>query len=269
MAKANGTSTEKPAAVPAKVWGVSGDGDAGETRQLLAEDFLTIEVEGAGGITLMCTPKDTLALAVGFAYTEGIIESLDNLALVTHCPDNHRLIRIRLSTEPAAIRRMSIVVSACGLCGTTIPPDELMARLGQVGTSLRISRQSVLDMPEKMRQLQALYSRTGAAHAAAIFNAAGDSIAFAEDVGRHNALDKAIGKALLARRPLAGCAAAFSGRVSFEILQKSVRAGIELIAAVSAATALAVEAAQKAGVTLCGMVRDGSAVVYTHPQRLA
>jgi FdhD protein len=120
-----------------------------------------------------------------------------------------------------------------------------------------------------MRSGQVLFDRTGATHAAAIFSHRGDLLAIAEDIGRHNALDKAIGKCLLGNIDTSGCAVCLSGRVSFELAAKSARAGIELIAAVSAPSSLAVRVAEACNITLCGFVRGEKATIYTHPRRIS
>jgi FdhD protein len=119
-----------------------------------------------------------------------------------------------------------------------------------------------------LHEQQALYKSTGGTHAVLLFDGAGAAVAFAEDIGRHNALDKAVGKLLLAGRTAAGCGAVLSGRVSFEMIAKCATAGVELVLAVSAPTSLALEAAQRCGITLCAFVRDGGATVYTHPERI-
>jgi len=253
-----------------------GDGTTPEKCLLAAEQPVTVAIDGVGEYTLMCTPSEKMALAVGFAFTEGIISSVDDIDLLQACEDDPNRIRIRLSQrragKPSRARNL-IVTSSCGLCGLE-KLDELIDRLGVCKRSLCTSLSTVLAALQEMKALQTLFRKTGGAHAAAIFTAEGEIFSFAEDIGRHNALDKAIGKCLLARlaggrqREAAGCGLAFSGRASFEIIVKAAMAGIELIAAVSAPSSLAVRAAERCGITLCGFVRGDHATVYCHESRL-
>lgn len=146
--------------------------------------------------------------------------------------------------------------------------EEILAGLPKCGDSLRGSRALLNAAVEKMRSRQEVFAVTGATHAAAIFRADGGIAAFGEDVGRHNAMDKAVGRCLPAGGSCAGCGVALSGRVDFALVVKAARAGIELIAAVSAPTSLAIDAAERTGITLCAFVRDDRATVYTHPHRI-
>ena len=139
----------------------------------------------------------------------------------------------------------------------------------EVGSSLRLEGQELIELGARLRQAQPLFRKTGATHAAAVFDAAGEILTLAEDSGRHNALDKALGQRLLAGRPTNGHGVIISGRISYELVLKSARAGLELVAGVSAPTALAVEAAALRNITLCGFVREDRATVYTHPYRIA
>jgi len=123
-------------------------------------------------------------------------------------------------------------------------------------------------MPRQMTEHQSIFYRTGGTHTAAIFNGAGSIVSLAEDIGRHNAMDKAIGKLMLAGERVQGLGVALSGRVSLEIIIKAARAGLELISAVSAPTSMAASMAEKCNITLCAFVRDERMTVYTHPQRL-
>jgi FdhD protein len=216
----------------------------------------------------MCTPSDQTALAVGFAFTEGMIAGLSDVDLIQACEDDPQRIRMRLSGgHPRVGPRNLIVASSCGLCGLE-RVDEMINNLGVCRQSLRVSLSRMLAVHQEMRSLQKVFRDTGGTHAAAIFTSEGEIAAFAEDIGRHNALDKAIGKCLLSETPTAGCGLAFSGRASFEIVVKAAKAGIELIAAVSAPSSLAVRTAERCGITLCGFVRDDRATVYTHALRV-
>ena len=241
-----------------------------EECRVVAEQPATIVVEGVGDYTLMCTPSDATALAVGFAFTEGLISRLGDIHLLHRCEDDSNTIRMRLSDaclQGAAQSRNLIVASSCGMCGLE-RIEEVLKGLPTCGEALRVSLATLLDVHERMKSSQTLFRETGGAHAAAIFTPEGEIAAFAEDIGRHNALDKAIGKCILLEKSTAGLGLAFSGRASFEIVVKAARAGIELIAAVSAPSSLAVEAAERCGITLCGFVRGDRATIYTGESRI-
>jgi FdhD protein len=163
--------------------------------------------------------------------------------------------------------RNLLIVSSCGLCGVE-GLDEKLRSLPRVGRSLRVESRVLAEVRKRLRDRQPLFEACGGTHAAGIFTANGELVATAEDAGRHNALDKAIGRCLLAGRSPAGCAAALSGRVSLEMVGKCARAGIELVSAISAPTSLAIEVAERCGITLCAFVREQRATVFTHPARI-
>ena len=158
--------------------------------------------------------------------------------------------------------------SACGACGGREGLENLVEGLRPVPDTLRLDADRFAQLFEAMRELQTVFDRTGGAHAAAVFDRHARIVAVAEDLGRHNALDKVVGKCLLGRVDLAGCGVLLSSRLSLEMVTKAVRAGIELVAAVSAPTSLAIEVGGRFGVTLCGFVRGGRATVYSHPRRV-
>ena len=237
--------------------------------QLVVEAPLTVDVQDVASYTIMATPTDDAALAVGFLFSEGIIASMDDVLLLQRCEDDPGVIRVRLagSAQPGSARRNLVVVSACGLCGSE-NIDDVIAGLPTVGEQL-VVRADVLRMAvEAMHAQQTLFKQTGGAHAAALFGADGALVAFAEDIGRHNALDKVIGQRLLQGCPPRGLGVALSGRVSLEMVAKCARAGIEVIAAVSAPTSLALQAAERGHITLCAFVRANRATVYCQPQRI-
>lgn len=237
--------------------------------QVAVEEPLTIEIREIGSYTLMHAPTDPLALALGFAFSEGLILGLSDVNQLYCCPEDPGVIRMEIK-RPAAtgpIRNLP-VVSACGLCGRSGSREALLSGLPRVGNSLRISPSTIHAAMEEMRCRQRLFSQTGATHGAAIFDAKGEIVALGEDIARHNALDKAIGRCLLEELPPVGCAVALSGRVTFELVAKSARAGMELISAVSAPSSLAIETAKALGVTLCAFVRGDRAAVYCHPERI-
>ena len=234
---------------------------------VVVEQLLTIMVEGVGNFAVMCTPCDVEALAVGFVFSEGLISSIDDVVDCSHRPDQQTIgLRLEDPGQGGAVRNL-IVTSSCGLCGSR-NVDRLLAGETTCADTLRISPMVLRAVGREMHECQHLFSRTGGTHAAGIFNAAGKLLAVAEDLGRHNALDKAIGKCLLRRQPPTGCGAMLSGRVSLELVAKAVRAGLEIMAAVSAPSSLAIDAAERCNITLCGFVRGERATVYTHPRRI-
>jgi FdhD protein len=243
-----------------------------ETVSVALEAPTTIDVQGVETYTLLCTPDDNRALAAGFLLSEGVIDSLDEVAVLRECEDDPALIRVRLKQAVPRIDdagRNLLIVSSCGLCGAQGLEERLRA-LPTVGSTMRmrIHNRDLRTVGRRLRRHQPLFEACGSTHAACIFTAGGEIVASAEDTGRHNALDKAIGRALLAGRHPAGCGALLSGRVSLEMVTKCARAGVELINAVSAPTSLAIEVAERCGITLCAFVRQTRATVFSHPQRV-
>lgn len=236
--------------------------------RIIAEQAVTVMVDQVGSFTIMCTPVDLKALALGFIFAEGMIDDLDDVTDLIINPATPDVVGVRIQ-DPSRIAtgRNLVIASSCGMCGVR-NLEKLLADMPVCGESLKIPSPLLFKLTEQLRVGQQIFQATGSAHAAAIFDAAGGIIAFAEDIGRHAALDKAIGKCLLARQPTKGCGVVLSGRLSLEMVTKSARAGIEIIAAVSAPSSFAVEAAQQWNITLCGFVRLERANVYTHSQRI-
>ncbi|MGQ0711690.1 MAG: formate dehydrogenase accessory sulfurtransferase FdhD [Rhodoferax sp.] len=255
---------------------------------VVEEQALRIEVQEVGHYTLMCTPTGpaqasgylpqdgvlgdvrepgALALAAGFLFTEGLIDTLDQIASMAICPDSSSVVKVRLRDPACAhtARRSGLVASSCGLCGNV---DEVVQGGAGVGDTLVLGAAQLQRCMHTMRQHQVLFARTGGTHAAALFGADGTLRALAEDLGRHNALDKVIGHCLLTGVPTAGGFVMLSGRVSLEMVTKAARAGLELVAAVSAPSSLAVDVARSAGITLCGFVRATRLTAFSHPHRL-
>jgi FdhD protein len=237
--------------------------------EVIVEAPLTLDVQGVGPYTILAAPTDSIPLTVGFLFAEGIIGGVEDIVLLQRCEDDAGVIRVRLADPSAAAgrERNLMVVSACGLCGSQ-SIDELLGELPRAGEELVVAPAVLRQAVTAMRERQDLFRQTGGAHAAALFDRQGAVVSFAEDIGRHNALDKAVGKCLLESRAPAGHGAALSGRVSLELVAKCARAGIELIAAVSAPTSLALDAAERCNITLCAFVRETRATVYCHPQRI-
>jgi FdhD protein len=224
--------------------------------------------------TTMRTPGDDESLAAGLLYGEGIVNvaaDIDGIESSTRRPNvvNVRLqpyVSIELQT---ATRRFS-AGSSCGVCGTT-GLDAAIARAAaiQIPASAPIDLSVLLDLPQRMRLAQSKFGDTGGVHASALFDMSGTLLNLAEDVGRHNAFDKLVGMSLMAGRlPLADRVVVLSGRASFELVQKALRAGVSLLAAIGAPSSLAVNLARSAGMTLVGFLRDNHCNVYSHPERL-
>lgn len=266
-----------------------------EPLELIEESSLVVDVEGVGRYTLMWTPTDSgelsagfvprdgwlgdgepsaaVALAAGFAFGEGLFAQVDELESIARCPEAPDVVRILL--VPAARARAAaradstsrIVQSSCGACGAS-DIEHLLEDSFPIAAPTTLSRSALQRLVSTMQDRQVLWRRTGAAHAALLFSPDGEALAFAEDLGRHNALDKVIGRCLLDGVALEGCGAILSSRLSFEMVAKAVRARLAIVAGVSAASSLAVRTAQDHGITLCGFVRDGRATVYTHARRV-
>jgi FdhD protein len=196
------------------------------------------------------------------------VEIGDPVAVAT--PENELVVRIGRPFDPSAIPARAFVASAsCGICGKA-SLDDVVIRCARLPAGPLVGATVVAGLPNQMRAGQDLFEQTGGLHAAGLFDASGTLLAVREDVGRHNALDKLIGAAARAGDlPLHDRVLAVSGRVSFEIVQKAAVAGIALVAAVSAPTDLAVEAAERLGMTLVGFVRGGGFNVYCGVERIA
>jgi FdhD protein len=237
---------------------------------VVQESPLAVDVEGIGTYTLLCTPVDKRALAVGFLSGEGLIESMADIKMLEECEDDASTIRIRLDESAPRTEgsgRNLLIVSSCGACGS----EELEKRieaLPRVADSLRIEAALLPSVYAELREKQSLFKACGGTHAAAVFDEKGKILSFAEDTGRHNALDKAIGISMITGIPTAGRGAALTSRLSLEMVSRCARAGIELITAVSAPTSMAIDVAMKCNITLCAFVRETRATVFTHPARV-
>ncbi len=235
--------------------------------RVAVEELITVKIEGVGNFTLLCTPNDVEALALGFAFSEGLIASVDDVHDCTYEPDQ-RCVALRVDPPAqAATGRNLIVTSSCGLCGSR-SIDRFLSGKMVCGDTLRIPLKLLHAAALDMHGRQRFFARTGGTHAVGIFKADGQILAIGEDIGRHNAFDKATGKCLLRGVPTAGRAAVLSGRVSVELVAKAARAGLELVAAISAPSSLAIELAERCRITLCGFVREDRATAYAHPHRI-
>jgi len=229
----------------------------------------------------MRTPGNDFDLAAGFLYGEGIVTSRGEIAELTYCLDsaidadqryNIVTIELRASLDAARLARFErhfTMNSSCGVCGRA--QLESLRDLGAtpVDDDVQVSVATLYALPDRMREAQRVFETTGGLHAAALFDEHGQAIAIREDVGRHNALDKVVGWALLnGRLPLRRCIVMVSGRASYEILQKAVMARVAVVASVSAPSSLAVDLAREFNVTLAGFVRGERANLYSAPERI-
>lgn len=223
----------------------------------------------------MRTPGHDEELAAGFLLTEGLITGPDVVGVeLGHPgevgrPENVVTVRIVRPLDPAGIANRNFVATAsCGICGKA-SLDAVEARCDRLPDGPAVSRTTMLGLPAALRAAQRVFDATGGLHAAGLFDTAGSPLAIREDVGRHNAVDKLVGAMLLAGRlPLHACVLLVSGRVSFEIVQKAAMAGIPVTCAISAPSDLAVETADRLGMTLVGFLRGDGFNVYTHPERI-
>jgi FdhD protein len=258
--------------------------DAGVTRVVVdvaaAEEPLELRLGGQPFVVIMRTPSADRELAAGFLLSEQIITAPDDVAEMRSCTDGDgrdttNVLNIWLQGDAAARaqraigeRRHVTANSACGVCGRRSIEDLLAGTRG-INARADVKRTVIGSLPETLRAAQPTFDRTGGLHAAGLFTTAGGLRRIAEDVGRHNAVDKVIGASLFADEVPLGDALLFvSGRTSFEIVQKAVVAGIPIVASVSAPSSLAIELAREAGVTLIGFVRDGGFNIYTRHERV-
>jgi FdhD protein len=220
----------------------------------------------------MRTPGADEELAAGFLFTEGIINSPDDIDKIVRHKCNVVLVQLKPSVQvdPALFERHSFVASSCGVCGKkSIEAVNLRRNYMNVAERPMLSEELVHRLPALMREAQSAFDSTGGIHASALFDAGGSLVLLREDVGRHNALDKVIGAKLLeGALPLADSILLVSGRASFELVQKAAHAGIAVLAAVGAPSSLAVSLAQESGMTLLGFVRDDRFNIYCGAQRI-
>ena len=225
--------------------------------------------------TTMRTPGDDEWLAAGLLYGEGIVNQASDIDAIESSTRRPNVVNVRLhpSVEldvQTAARRFS-AGSSCGVCGTT-GLDAAIARAAatRIVSTGSIELAVLLQLPKRMRTAQSKFGDTGGIHAAALFDLQGSLLGVAEDVGRHNAFDKLVGENLLASRlPLSDRVVLLSGRASFELVQKALRAGVAVLAAIGAPSSLAVNLAAASGLTLVGFLRENHCNVYSNPQRLA
>jgi len=272
---------------------LSVDADTGAVSSVTRPDTIVVEEPlelriGSRPLTVtMRTPGYDIEWLHGFLYAEGIITSKDDVMTARYCAgavmddgtgtevNTYNVIEVQLAPDVAdpfdsGLARSFATSSSCGVCGkASIEALAVRAAYDLRSDAAPIRAQTLLALPERLREHQPTFDRTGGLHAAGLFRTDGEMVVVREDVGRHNAVDKVIGWAMQqGLLPLRQHALQVSGRVSFELTQKAYLAGIPVLSAVSAPSSLAIETAQQAGMTIAGFVRGDSLNVYTHQQRV-
>ena len=280
----------KSEALPIATWTVQQWRDGQLTEQedrIVMEEPFEVRVNGRSLAAIMRTPglQTDQELAMGFLLAEGIITNPAQVRAIVRAKDKDGLpeenvLDVLMDTLPPGLfddkadeggrfERRFTVASSCGLCGKN-SIEEVCRRIPSLpADNFKVSAQAIYSMPDSLRQAQAVFERTGGLHGAGLFTAEGQLLLLREDIGRHNAVDKLIGRmALDGHFPLPGYVLLVSGRVSFEIVQKALAAQIPVIAAVSAPSSLALELAEETGISLIGFLRDHHMNVYTHGYRI-
>ncbi len=252
---------------------VSPGGAGAEGDEVAREDPLEIRVEGKSVAVVMRTPGHDRELAAGFLLSEGVVSKPDDIFEISECPshadspdERGNLVDVLLGAgadfDAESLTRHVFSSSSCGVCGkATI--DSVFGNFPKIEVSRGPDAERLAGYPAKLRVAQATFEKTGGLHASAVFDPGGEIVVLREDVGRHNALDKVIGHALLGGRlPLSDHTLLLSGRISFELMQKALAAGIPTVAGISAPSSLAVEFARESGQTLVGFLRGETMNVY-------
>jgi FdhD protein len=252
------------------------DGQADpRSDSVVCEEPLEIRVRGASVAVTMRTPGDDNELAAGFLLTEGLVKQSSDIVGISPClesdaPENtlNVFLAASIAVDLSRLTRHVFASSSCGLCGKA-SIEAVHQHFAPLESKLRVSASIVTQLPDRLRSAQPAFTRTGGLHAAAIFDAEGTLKLLREDIGRHNAVDKAIGNALLSGElPLDDSILLVSGRVSFEIMQKALAARIPIVAAISAPSSLAIEFARESRQTLAGFLRGSTFNVYSCPERI-
>jgi FdhD protein len=260
---------------------VDGDRVLERPDTLAAEEPLEIRVGGRPLAVTMRTPGDDVDLAIGFLVTEGFVGSGDDVAAARYCAgataddvNTYNVLDVTLAAgvplPDPSLERSFYTTSSCGVCGkASIDAVTTKSRWPLASDMTPLSAAMLTALPQRLREAQTVFDRTGGLHAAALFDADGSLLCAREDVGRHNAVDKVIGWATReGRLPLSRTVLQVSGRASFELVQKALMAGVPVLAAVSAPSSLAVQLADGAGMTLIGFLRGTSFNVYAGADRV-
>jgi FdhD protein len=264
-----------------KVLRLGGPADVRRPDTLVVEEPLEIRVAGRPMAITMRTPGDDMDLAAGFLVSEGVISEAGHLRAMRFCADakaeegnTYNILDVDLAagvTPPdPSLERSFYTTSSCGLCGkASLDAVRTQTRFNVADDPLTISAEIITRLPDRLREAQRVFDRTGGLHAAGLFSGDGELLVLREDVGRHNAVDKVVGWALREGcLPLRSTVLLVSGRASFELTQKAWMAGAPVLAAVSAPSSLSVDLAAEAGMTLIGFLRGQTMNVYTGDHRV-
>lgn len=271
----------RPATAPLQITTVRKGGAIRRADQVAVEEPLEIRLHKEPFAVIMRTPGDDEALTAGFLFAERVIWGAADLAEIAPCEEaDHthaaNIVNVRLAgralrelQQSLAGRRQVVTNASCGMCGR-VSIESLQVHAPYITAPATMEAELICALPDRLRQRQGAFDETGGLHAAAFFRTNGECVMSAEDVGRHNAVDKIVGRTLLdSGLPASGLVLAVSGRTSFEIVQKAFLAGVPIVVAVSAPSSLAVQLADAAGITLVGFARHGAFNIYSHPERIA
>ncbi len=266
-----------------QVWVVENSQMRSRLDQLATEEPLEIRLtspQKTVAVT-MRTPGADFELAAGFLYSEGIVKDRDDIQRISYCVDSNRdgeqrynivnvTLREELTPDLQPLERHFFTTSACGICGKTSLEALRLRGCPVMSDAMEVSTEVIYSLSEQLRSAQSVFSTTGGIHAAGLFNSQGELLSLQEDVGRHNAVDKLVGSALLTNQlPLSDRIVMVSGRSSFEILQKCLMARVPIVCAVSAPSSLAVTLAREFGITLVGFLRGKRFNVYSGKERIS
>ena len=261
---------------PVDVIRVQGATRTADADRAAVEEPLEIRLHGRPFAVVMRTPGEDRELAAGFLLSENVVAGPDDIGAMAYCRDALNVLDVTLAgpaverlDELLASRRQVTTNSSCGLCGR-LTIESLTVDRPALGGSFVVDSALLAALPDRLRSSQRLFDLTGGLHAAGLFTADGRLEGVAEDVGRHNAVDKVVGRMLLAEEfPILDRVLCVSGRASYEIVQKAYLAGIPIVASVSAPSSLAIDLARDGGLTLVGFVRGSAFNVYAHPERIS
>jgi FdhD protein len=260
---------------------LSAHGERRRPDALAAEEPMEIRIGGKALAVTMRTPGNDVELAHGFLLSEGVIGSREDISSARYCDsvddkgrNTYNVLDLALADgvppPETGVERNFYTTSSCGVCGkAALDAVKLRTRFDPSASTFAVTTDVLSALPDTLREQQRVFAQTGGLHGAALFDAEGSLLVVREDVGRHNAVDKVLGWALLEGRiPLLGNGLLVSGRASFELVQKAAMAGIPMLAAVSAPSSLAAELAEEDGMTLVGFLRGESMNVYCGDQRI-
>ncbi|BCU67990.1 sulfurtransferase FdhD [Sulfolobales archaeon HS-7] len=241
-----------------------------EREEFNDEDFVAVEeplqIRICNGscdtfAVIMRTPGNDEELSLGFLYSEGVIDSVEDVESIQR---NGNVMDVRINKPLRVKTRDLIVNSSCGVCGRAF-----LYTINIISSKTKIKKEVIFSLPEKLKERQSVFNVTGGLHASALFTIDGELICLYEDVGRHNAVDKVVGSLVLKKKlPAYSYVMQVSGRIGYEIVSKGIKAGIPVICGISAPTSLAIEMAEEAGVTLIGFLRGKSFNIYTHREAI-